>query len=514
MMERSHIKYIAVAAIIACSLLFVYILMSSTHIPINSTEPGPRERVIWPEDLEALKNPFLWRIEGETVSYLYGTHHAPDYRILAIPNVVGRAFEDADEEWGEVSVKKEDQAKLNNAFLLPEGQQLSDILPKEFYAKLESYLNARGISLEDHEKFKPWYFLLHGVSGIRESVHPASISLDQCFLNLARLLDKKRGGLETVDDLIAQYESLSIDEQIKLLELAMVDNYWDMYEKTILSYTQGDENAIEGGFEQKYGWDESLLNLRSIYNRNKIMAERIADKLDANPDKSFFFVVGVAHYLGEGSIIDLLQEKGYTITKVVPETEDERSLWIPEIDNCRDGYVSITHSLCLYGPEGWTEKSNPYSNFPRGEIVLYRNSDSTAFMTVYSWNLIKEYPNLDEFGKILLSYSDINPRKNMDLVGVQEGSTEFFRFREYVAEYDFDVDPAPNKEELMRTKTSFFLIDIGDIMLAFEYVTTTDLYETYYQEAKEAVGKMHSLRPQRRNTSIAEYLIDLRYNPS
>jgi len=38
--------------------------------------------------IQPTQNPLLWRIEGTVPSYLYGTIHIPDQRVLAVPDVV------------------------------------------------------------------------------------------------------------------------------------------------------------------------------------------------------------------------------------------------------------------------------------------------------------------------------------------------------------------------------------------------------------------------------------------
>ena len=48
---------------------------------------------------------------------------------------------------------------------------------------------------------------------------------------------------------------------------------------------------------------------------NLEMAERIADKMRASPDKSFLFVVGALHGLGQGSVVDLLGQSGLKVAR-------------------------------------------------------------------------------------------------------------------------------------------------------------------------------------------------------
>ena len=59
------------------------------------------------------------------------------------------------------------------------------------------------------------------------------------------------------------------------------------------------------------GDDEALYRrmLKPILqDRNKTMANRIADKLERDESKVFFFAVGVMHYPGEGGILEILRK--------------------------------------------------------------------------------------------------------------------------------------------------------------------------------------------------------------
>ncbi len=42
------------------------------------------------QGIKPTEKPFLWKIEGEVDSYLYGTIHVPDKRVTTLPKVVRR----------------------------------------------------------------------------------------------------------------------------------------------------------------------------------------------------------------------------------------------------------------------------------------------------------------------------------------------------------------------------------------------------------------------------------------
>lgn len=56
-----------------------------------------------------------------------------------------------------------------------------------------------------------------------------------------------------------------------------------------------------------------------LQDRNKRMAKKIADTLAAHPDEQFFFAAGTAHYIGENSVQQYLEQLGIRATRAVAE---------------------------------------------------------------------------------------------------------------------------------------------------------------------------------------------------
>jgi uncharacterized protein YbaP (TraB family) len=46
------------------------------------------------------------------------------------------------------------------------------------------------------------------------------------------------------------------------------------------------------------------------------MAAAIAELLEDGDNGDYFIIIGAAHFVGDGSIIDLLEEMGYTIERI------------------------------------------------------------------------------------------------------------------------------------------------------------------------------------------------------
>ena len=88
------------------------------------------------------------------------------------------------------------------------------------------------------------------------------------------------------------------------------------------AYLSGDENAIIAAVNLNAMNSGNNRNVSAklkrimLDDRNKRMAAKIDLELEKFSAKSHFFAVGVAHYLGKNSIVDLLRKKGYTVTRI------------------------------------------------------------------------------------------------------------------------------------------------------------------------------------------------------
>jgi uncharacterized protein YbaP (TraB family) len=86
------------------------------------------------------------------------------------------------------------------------------------------------------------------------------------------------------------------------------------------AYLSGNLEALDREMQKSFtGYSPALRHRFEetlLYNRNRIMAKRIAEKLRGAADKSQLFVLGVAHFAGKGSVLELLQAEGFKIARV------------------------------------------------------------------------------------------------------------------------------------------------------------------------------------------------------
>lgn len=303
------------------------------------------------EDVRPTENPFLWRIhpavEGGASSFLYGTMHVGDPRILALPQVVEDALYDSQALFTELAFDTM-MSEIAAGMFLPKGETLRDKLPPELYARIETLMKERGTPMKAFDTMQVWAFHLVLQTLDFQEQMMAGQPLDMFLYTEAKTMGMDVGGLETVEEQISVFRDFAPDDQIKLLT-ATVDAYeqaqvegTNAAEEMVLAYLSGSDDALFLLLEE--GSDDPLqaeLMDKLLTDRNIRMADRIDAKLKAAPQTQFFFAVGAAHMPAKLGLVQLLTDKGYRVERIGgPKEPTIRDLLI-EIRGLRDDVDSL-----------------------------------------------------------------------------------------------------------------------------------------------------------------------------
>ena len=287
--------------------------------------------------VQATDKPFLWRIEGTVPSYLYGTVHVPDPRVLELPEVVRRAFDASDVFNAEIPLDAATQAGMLAKIMLPPGQDLRKLAGEEVFGRLvRAITNILGGQLPGAgeilaatlQPMKPWAAmsqveLLEYLPDVMAGRQP----LDAMLYGMATKANKEVGALETVDEQVAVFEGFTMDEQVRMLASTLDEiekprpGGLSSIRQLVNLYLAGDLNQLAAELKEQGTEDEALkkkIVARLIDNRNLKMADRIAALYAKKPARSYFFAVGALHYAGDTGIITQLTKKGFKITRLGP----------------------------------------------------------------------------------------------------------------------------------------------------------------------------------------------------
>ena len=266
-------------------------------------------------------------------SYIVGTYHlAPASFVDSIPGARD-VLNAVDVVCGEVVMSemesKENEKKVKDAMMLPDGKSLADVLTADEMKRLNDYMTKiMGVNLENPilksqmGKMTPMAIStqLQLVQYMKNTpkFNPLKL-IDNYFQKAAKKAGKRVLGLETVDFQIKTlYLGTSIERQKEQL-FCMVDNseYYALQMKELArAYFAQDMQALWDLTEEKLGNSCDSTpeeDLALIYGRNAAWVEQIPAMISEN---SILFVVGAAHLPGEQGVLELLKAKGYSVEAV------------------------------------------------------------------------------------------------------------------------------------------------------------------------------------------------------
>lgn len=329
-----------IAAVAFLSLLFLLSPASAATkchgqnlLPrLEADDPAAYDRLV--QEAKATPNGegIFWRIEkaGTPPSYLLGTMHVTDPRVLAMPKGASDAYKAAGTvviESDEIADEKKASAALlarPDLTMFTDGRTIPGLLGKKDSAILAAGLKARGMSLAAVSRMKPWMIASFVALPACEMARKQSGAafLDQQLAKDAIRDGKTLKGLETLLEQISALDSLPIEPQLAgLIEVVQLgDGIEDVIETMSQLYLAGQTGmimpmmraAVPEGQDGEAGYAD--FEQRIIIDRNHRMAERAAPILDAG---NAFVAVGALHLPGKEGLVELLRQEGFTVTPML-----------------------------------------------------------------------------------------------------------------------------------------------------------------------------------------------------
>lgn len=310
-------------------------------------------------------NSFLWTIKREPPSYFYGTIHVPYTRVWDfIPENSKQAFQESNIVYFELDLTDPYTiSALTSCQLLPQGENLQDVLPRDIYRRLKRHLEYVKLMMPSwmtpDQRGKGLYadYLFNAIAGNWERKRPVWVMLmvnslteadiktrgvpvlDLYLAQEAERMRKRTGAVEKVEEQCHPLNGLNFSQVIFALNQTLLQQeslragslqvpYTT--EDLIRHYNCGDLNSIIFNHdtsqvpnfnnvtlppsEQVTAQEiDSYFRQELIYKRNERMGKRVKALLEEHPDKSFFFAFGAGHFLGNNTVIDVLRRQGYEV---------------------------------------------------------------------------------------------------------------------------------------------------------------------------------------------------------
>ncbi len=279
--------------------------------------------LLLPPPCIAAEAPLLWEIRtpGSRV-YLFGSMHVAPPSAYPLHTAIEEAFTSSDRLVVEIDITKTERNELTAAMegraAMPRGTSIEDIATDEELAIIAAGLESSPLRISDVMQVQPWLIELLATD---PTGSPAGFNseqgMDLHFLSRAHSRGIPVIELETVDEQIAALSGASVTSQLAWLVAGLVNRELGkgiayLYEL----WRTGDEEALSAFLRLPVETDSRT---RDVYNRlfahrNEVWAERLETLITKSG--TTFVVVGAGHLAGPGSLIDLLEKRGFQPRRV------------------------------------------------------------------------------------------------------------------------------------------------------------------------------------------------------
>lgn len=254
----------------------------------------------------------LWRVEapGAAPSYLFGTLHSDDERVVKLPPRARRAFDHARVVVME-ALGDETATRRYRAAMAGREPQLPSLLGED-YPRVEALLRESGVPKDAAPRFKPWAALII----LLQPRDATGLTLDNLLLFEAGKRGKRIVHLETVEEQIEALDGMPLETQVILLRDAQArfEEIQAAVYPTLSAYAAGDLaaqfriNAETMGA----GAAQEVFLQRLLYARSERFAERLAPLLNQG---GVFAAFGALHLYGPRGVPALLERRGFRVTR-------------------------------------------------------------------------------------------------------------------------------------------------------------------------------------------------------
>jgi uncharacterized protein YbaP (TraB family) len=265
----------------------------------------------------------LWRVDrpGVPPSYVFGTIHLADPRVIKLPKPVAAAVDQARKLAVEVVPGPDTSIKMARAMALANGRSLDDIVGGDLFLKLIVVADGYGVPEATLKRLKPWAAMMLISIPREEQARRGAGALALDLVLEARA--KERGipviGLEKFEDQIAVFDGFPETDQVALLR-QVVDTHGEIValsDEMVRYYLSRDLGGlVDWMARQSAGEDPRLRRLFSdqlLVQRNRVMTERAIPLMN---EGGAFIAVGAGHLPGKDGLLSMLAARGYAATRV------------------------------------------------------------------------------------------------------------------------------------------------------------------------------------------------------
>lgn len=261
----------------------------------------------------------VWRLQGPKAAvYLAGSIHLLRESDHPLPAAYEKAYDDCSCVYFEVDLEsmttREGQATAAKLGALPPGEKLEDWLTEATMRDLRAYLERRNLPRAQMERLRPGILTLTitNLESMRLGAM-AQFGVEAIFDGKARAAGKEIRALETLEFQLGLFNELKREEQDRMLRITLddIEEAPQRLATMIEAWRAGDGVKLVEELNRNFEEEDAGLLKRLLYDRNANWIPAIEAALNREDGANTLFIVGAGHLVGEQSVIELLEKKGY-----------------------------------------------------------------------------------------------------------------------------------------------------------------------------------------------------------
>ena len=277
---------------------------------------GPcRAETTAPPSAEAAQEGMVWRVSGGKVPFfLAGSFHALRPSDYPLPAPYEMAWKEAQHIVMEIpagdATKPGNQALTMKLAFLKDGK-LHDVVSPELWEKVTAWCSKSGYPKTAVDMMKPWMASICIVMSVFEKVGvKGDLGLERHFSERLTKSDKTSEGLETFAQQLEFFDRIPVPMQEVMLKLTLeqLPTVEQDLPKLLAAWRTADTAKVDQMMSRSFeGFPEIKKQL--LEDRNAAWIPRLEALLQGG--RATMVLVGAAHLCGPGSVVELLQKKGY-----------------------------------------------------------------------------------------------------------------------------------------------------------------------------------------------------------
>lgn len=279
---------------------------------------------------DRLDKTLLWKITGEGIekpSYLFGTIHVIEKKHFVFSEPAKEALEETDKLVLEMDMSNPMAMGMKMLQLAPmkDKTKLRDLLPDKEYSMVKKYFEEEAVNPEikmmPFQMIENWKPMLLQSFLYTDMIDGETESYEMYLIGKAKKREMGIGGLETIEDQMNVFETISYEDQAEMLVKSVRDirknkgqeEIATEMEKLVKMYKAEDPDGMVemtiGEMSSMEKAEEALLK-----DRNHKWIPKIIETAKEEPT---FFAVGAAHLGGKDGVIRLLRKEGYSVEPIM-----------------------------------------------------------------------------------------------------------------------------------------------------------------------------------------------------